>query len=147
MIFFQNVCWTLNTKNKSVWVPFEMNTRFFKMKITLMRQIEEYLAKREKVFLVLSSFVVQCMMKANVTTTVAKLNPVYMHSLLTIDFQEDDDQQRLSKRKEQKQKDSDDETKASCSLAHEESLTQLSNEEVKQLSSSKQLQVLLHSSG
>lgn len=63
-----------------------MNTRFFKMKITLMRQIEEYLAKREKVFLVLSSFVVQCMMKANVTTTVAKLNPVYMHSLLTIDF-------------------------------------------------------------
>lgn len=29
-----------------------------------MRQIEEYLAKREKVFLVLSSFVVQCMMKA-----------------------------------------------------------------------------------
>lgn len=56
------------------------------MKITLMRQIEEYLAKREKVFLVLSSFVVQCMMKANVTTTVAKLNPVYMHSLLTIDF-------------------------------------------------------------
>lgn len=73
-------------KNKSVWVPFEMNTRFFLMKITLMRQIEEYLAKREKVFLVLSSFVVQCMMKANVMTTVAKLNPVYMHSLLTIDF-------------------------------------------------------------
>lgn len=56
------------------------------MKITLMRQIEEYLAKREKVFLVLSSFLVQCMMKANVMTTVAKLNPVYMHSLLTIDF-------------------------------------------------------------
>uniref|UniRef100_A0A8C3KTN5 Rab GTPase-binding effector protein 1 n=1 Tax=Chrysolophus pictus TaxID=9089 RepID=A0A8C3KTN5_CHRPC len=44
--------------------------------------------------------------------------------------QEEDDQQRLSKRKEQKQKDSDDETKASCSLAHEESLTQFSNEEV-----------------
>ncbi|XP_075025042.1 rab GTPase-binding effector protein 1 isoform X3 [Calonectris borealis] len=44
--------------------------------------------------------------------------------------QEEDDQQRLSKRKEQKQKDSDDETKASCSLAHEETLTQLSNEEV-----------------
>ncbi|KAM6242361.1 rab GTPase-binding effector protein 1 isoform 2-T2 [Porphyrio hochstetteri] len=44
--------------------------------------------------------------------------------------QEEDDQQRLSKRKEQKQKDSDDETKASCSLAHEENLTQLSNEEV-----------------
>uniref|UniRef100_A0A8C0BVC1 Rab GTPase-binding effector protein 1 n=1 Tax=Buteo japonicus TaxID=224669 RepID=A0A8C0BVC1_9AVES len=43
--------------------------------------------------------------------------------------QEEDDQQRLSKRKEQKQKDSDDETKASCSLAHEEALTQLSNEE------------------
>ncbi|NXK81750.1 RABE1 protein, partial [Amazona guildingii] len=44
--------------------------------------------------------------------------------------QEEDDQQRLSKRKEQKQKDSDDETKASCSLAQEETLTQLSNEEV-----------------
>ncbi|XP_074701225.1 rab GTPase-binding effector protein 1 isoform X4 [Strix aluco] len=44
--------------------------------------------------------------------------------------QEEDDQQRLSKRKEQKQKDSDDETKASCSQAHEETLTQLSNEEV-----------------
>ncbi|XP_076210853.1 rab GTPase-binding effector protein 1 isoform X2 [Aptenodytes patagonicus] len=44
--------------------------------------------------------------------------------------QEEDDQQRLSKRKEQKQKDSDDETKASCSLAHEETLTQLSSEEV-----------------
>ncbi|KAM6337604.1 rab GTPase-binding effector protein 1 isoform 2-T2 [Alca torda] len=44
--------------------------------------------------------------------------------------QEEDDQQRLSKRKEQKQKDSDDETKASCSLAHEETLAQLSNEEV-----------------
>ncbi|XP_052545244.1 rab GTPase-binding effector protein 1 isoform X2 [Tympanuchus pallidicinctus] len=44
--------------------------------------------------------------------------------------QEEDDQQRLSKRKEQKQKDSDDETKATCSLAHEESLTQFSNEEV-----------------
>ncbi|XP_037230949.1 rab GTPase-binding effector protein 1 isoform X1 [Falco rusticolus] len=44
--------------------------------------------------------------------------------------QEEDDQQRLSKRKEQKQKDSDDETKASCSLAPEETLTQLSNEEV-----------------
>uniref|UniRef100_A0A8B9QJI9 Rabaptin, RAB GTPase binding effector protein 1 n=1 Tax=Apteryx owenii TaxID=8824 RepID=A0A8B9QJI9_APTOW len=44
--------------------------------------------------------------------------------------QEEDDQQRLSKRKEQKQKDSDDETKASCSLTHEESLTQFSNEEV-----------------
>uniref|UniRef100_A0A8C8BMQ3 Rabaptin, RAB GTPase binding effector protein 1 n=1 Tax=Otus sunia TaxID=257818 RepID=A0A8C8BMQ3_9STRI len=44
--------------------------------------------------------------------------------------QEEDDQQRLSKRKEQKQKDSDDETKASCSQAHEEALTQLSNEEV-----------------
>ncbi|XP_075627510.1 rab GTPase-binding effector protein 1 isoform X2 [Balearica regulorum gibbericeps] len=44
--------------------------------------------------------------------------------------QEEDDQQRLSKRKEEKQKDSDDETKASCSLAHEETLTQLSNEEV-----------------
>ncbi|RMC10838.1 hypothetical protein DUI87_12550 [Hirundo rustica rustica] len=44
--------------------------------------------------------------------------------------QEEDDQQRLSKRKEEKQKDSDDETKASCSLAPEETLTQLSNEEV-----------------
>ncbi|XP_064893168.1 rab GTPase-binding effector protein 1 isoform X2 [Columba livia] len=44
--------------------------------------------------------------------------------------QEEDDQQRLSKRKEQKQKDSDDETKASCSLAPEETLAQLSNEEV-----------------
>ncbi|XP_074452371.1 rab GTPase-binding effector protein 1 isoform X3 [Larus michahellis] len=44
--------------------------------------------------------------------------------------QEEDDQQRLSKRKEQKQKDSDDETKASCSLAQEETLAQLSNEEV-----------------
>ncbi|KFV64399.1 Rab GTPase-binding effector protein 1, partial [Dryobates pubescens] len=44
--------------------------------------------------------------------------------------QEEDDQQRLSKRKEQKQKDSDDETKASCSLATEETLPQLSNEEV-----------------
>uniref|UniRef100_A0A8C0FJ41 Rabaptin, RAB GTPase binding effector protein 1 n=1 Tax=Bubo bubo TaxID=30461 RepID=A0A8C0FJ41_BUBBB len=44
--------------------------------------------------------------------------------------QEEDDQQRFSKRKEQKQKDSDDETKASCSQAHEETLTQLSNEEV-----------------
>ncbi|XP_035756484.1 rab GTPase-binding effector protein 1 isoform X4 [Egretta garzetta] len=44
--------------------------------------------------------------------------------------QEEDDQQRLSKRKEQKQKDSDDEMKASCSLAPEETLTQLSNEEV-----------------
>ncbi|XP_017684388.1 PREDICTED: rab GTPase-binding effector protein 1 isoform X1 [Lepidothrix coronata] len=44
--------------------------------------------------------------------------------------QEEDDQQRLSKTKEEKQKDSDDETKASCSLAPEETLTQLSNEEV-----------------
>ncbi|OWK59832.1 rab GTPase-binding effector protein 1 isoform X2 [Lonchura striata] len=44
--------------------------------------------------------------------------------------QEEDDQQRLGKRKEEKQKDSDDETKASCSLAPEETLTQLSNEEV-----------------
>ncbi|XP_026717200.1 rab GTPase-binding effector protein 1 isoform X2 [Athene cunicularia] len=44
--------------------------------------------------------------------------------------QEEDDQQRLSKRKEQKQKDSDDEMKASCSQAQEETLTQLSNEEV-----------------
>ncbi|KAM9525979.1 rab GTPase-binding effector protein 1 isoform 1-T1 [Guaruba guarouba] len=44
--------------------------------------------------------------------------------------QDEDDQQRLSKRKEQKQKDSDDETKASCPLAQEETLTQLSNEEV-----------------
>ncbi|XP_071672941.1 rab GTPase-binding effector protein 1 isoform X1 [Patagioenas fasciata] len=44
--------------------------------------------------------------------------------------QEEDDQQRLSKRKEQKQKDSDDETKASCSLAPEETVAQLSNEEV-----------------
>ncbi|KFU95900.1 Rab GTPase-binding effector protein 1, partial [Chaetura pelagica] len=44
--------------------------------------------------------------------------------------QEEDDQQRLSKRKEEKQKDSDDETKASCSLAQEETLTQLSSEEV-----------------
>ncbi|KAI1231916.1 hypothetical protein IHE44_0007558 [Lamprotornis superbus] len=44
--------------------------------------------------------------------------------------QEEDDQQRLSKRKEEKQKDSDDETKASCSLAPEETLPQLSNEEV-----------------
>ncbi|NXP77091.1 RABE1 protein, partial [Ramphastos sulfuratus] len=44
--------------------------------------------------------------------------------------QEEDDQQRLSKRKEPKQKDSDDETKASCSLGTEEALTQLSNEEV-----------------
>ncbi|XP_010183837.1 PREDICTED: rab GTPase-binding effector protein 1, partial [Mesitornis unicolor] len=44
--------------------------------------------------------------------------------------QEEDDQQRLSKRKEQKQKDSDDETKVSSSLAHEETLTQLSSEEV-----------------
>ncbi|KAJ7427786.1 Rab GTPase-binding effector protein 1 [Willisornis vidua] len=43
--------------------------------------------------------------------------------------QEEDDQQRLSKTKEEKQKDSDDETKASCSLAPEETLTQLSNEE------------------
>ncbi|XP_051491714.1 rab GTPase-binding effector protein 1 isoform X1 [Apus apus] len=44
--------------------------------------------------------------------------------------QEEDDQQRLSKRKEEKQKDSDDETKASSSLAQEETLTQLSSEEV-----------------
>ncbi|KAM8991538.1 rab GTPase-binding effector protein 1 isoform 2-T2 [Ara ararauna] len=44
--------------------------------------------------------------------------------------QDEDDQQRLSKRKEQKQKDSDDETKASYPLAQEETLTQLSNEEV-----------------
>ncbi|KFO75644.1 Rab GTPase-binding effector protein 1, partial [Cuculus canorus] len=44
--------------------------------------------------------------------------------------QEEDDQQRLSKGKEQTQKDSDDETKTSCSLAHEETLPQLSNEEV-----------------
>jgi len=56
---------------------------------------------------------------------------LYAFIFLWIDFQEEDDQQRLSKRKEQKQKDSDDETKASCSLAHEESLTQFSNEEVK----------------
>lgn len=70
-------------------------------------------------------------------TTTAKFYLIYMCSVLTTDFQEEDDQQRLSKRKEQKQKDSDDETKASCSLAQEETLTQLSNEEVKQVDSSK----------
>lgn len=86
-------------------------------------------------------------MKANVLTTMAKLNPTYMCSLSTTDFQEEDDQQRLSKRKEEKQKDSDDETKASCSLAHEETLTQLSNEEVKQLDNSKQLWAVVHPSG
>uniref|UniRef100_A0A8C8SFX7 Rab GTPase-binding effector protein 1 n=1 Tax=Pelusios castaneus TaxID=367368 RepID=A0A8C8SFX7_9SAUR len=44
--------------------------------------------------------------------------------------QEEDEQQRISKRKEQKQKDAEDEAQIVCSLAHEESLTHFPNEEI-----------------